>query len=115
MHTKNIAKHQQTEACQRGKRRRKNETLQDQQHAAKKQDFFVNGQKLEKVSEFKYLGRILTDNDDDTRAIDHQIKRARQQWNCIAKILKREGTNSMTMAKFYMAVVQAVLHYGSDL
>ena len=27
---------------------------------------------------------------------------------------KREGANSMTMAKFYMAVVQAVLLYGAD-
>ena len=32
----------------------------------------------------------------------------------MAKILKREGANATTMAKFYMAVVQAVLLYGAD-
>lgn len=72
------------------------------------------GTKLEQVGEFKYLGRILTDNDDDTKAIDNQLKKARQQWDAISRILKREGANAMTMAKFYMAVVQAVLLYGAD-
>ena len=109
-----MKKHQQSEACQKGRRRRKNERLQDTQHRAQQIKFFVNGKQLEKVSEFKYLGRVLTDNDDDTKAIEGQIRKARQQWNCIANILKREGANAMTMAKFYMAVVQAVLLYGSD-
>ena len=72
------------------------------------------GKKLEQVSQFKYLGRILTDTDDDTAAITNQLKKARQQWNAIARILKRKGANAMTMAKFYMAIVQAVLLYGAD-
>ena len=46
--------------------------------------------------------------------INNQIKKARQKWNAIAKILKRDGANAKTIAKFYMAIVQAVLLYGSD-
>ena len=111
---KNVEKHQKTEACKKGQRRRKNEKLQDIQHEAGKKEFFVYGKKLEQVSEFKYLGRILTDNDDDTKAIEGQLKKARQQWNSISRILKREQANAMCMAKFYMAVVQAVLLYGAD-
>ena len=88
---KNISRHQQTKACQKGQRRRKNKTLQDNQHQARKVNFYVNGQKLEKVSEFKYLGRKLTNKDDNTKAIKHQIRQVWQQWNCIAKILKQEG------------------------
>ena len=42
------------------------------------------------------------------------MKRARQKWNSIARILKREGANAKTMAKFYLAIVQAVLLYGAD-
>ena len=72
------------------------------------------GKNLERVEEFKYLGRILRQDDDDTKCINNQIKKARQKWNAIAKILKREGSNAKTMAKFYMAIVQAVLLYGSD-
>ena len=47
---------------------------------------------------------ILTDTDDDTKAIENQLQKVMQQWNSIAKILKREGANAMTMAKFCMAV-----------
>ena len=76
--------------------------------------FFVYDKKLEQVSEFKYLGRILTDTDDDTKATDNQLRKAKQQWNSIAKLLKREGANANTKAKFYVAVVQTVLLYGTD-
>ena len=74
----------------------------------------MNGQKLEKVSEFKYLGRILTDDNNKTKATNYQIRRAQQQWNCIAKILKQKGANAMTIMKFYMAEAQAVLLYSLD-
>ena len=42
------------------------------------------------------------------------MKRARKQWNSIAKILKQEGASARCMAKFYITVVQAVLLYGAD-
>ena len=35
--------------------------------------FRVNGKKIGRVSEFTYLGRILACDDDDTKAIEHQI------------------------------------------
>ena len=60
------------------------------------------------------MGRILKENDNDTECINQQLGRARQKWNALAKILKQEGANAKTMAKFYMAVVQAVLLYGAD-
>ena len=43
------------------------------------------------------------------------MKKARQNWKGISSILKREGTNAVTMASFYMAVVQSALLYGTDL
>ena len=66
------------------------------------------------MSYFKYLGRILTNDDDDTRCIESNLKNAKKQWNSIAKILKQEGANSKCMAKFYITVVQAVLLYGAE-
>ena len=56
----------------------------------------------------------MTEDDDDSKNILEQLKRARLKWNSISKILKREGANAKTMAKFYMAVVQAVLLYGAE-
>ena len=76
--------------------------------------FHINGQPLERVRSFRYLGRILSDNDDDSPCIQENLRRARQRWNCIAKILKAEGANAKCMSKFYMTIVQAVLLYGAD-
>ena len=114
MFTMNIAKHQKTKICKKGQERRKHEKLQDLQAEAGDQKFYVYGQELERVKEFKYLGRIIREDDDDTQTILEQIKKARGKWNSIAKILKREGANAQTMAKFYMTVIQAVLLYGAD-
>ena len=69
---------------------------------------------IERVKEFKYLGRIISENDNDSNCIDYNLRKARQQWNSIAKLLKREGANAACMARFYMTVVQAVLLYGAD-
>jgi hypothetical protein len=114
MFAMNMGKHQVTSTCKKGRGRRSNEMLQNKQAEAEKVTFRVYGEELERVKEFRYLGRILTEDDDDTKNIIEQLKRARQKWNSIAKILKREGANAKTMAKFYMAVVQAVLLYGAE-
>ena len=66
------------------------------------------------MREFRYLGRIYTNNDDDTRYILDNLDRAQKRWNSIAKILKRESADAVCMAKIYPAVVQAVLLYGAD-
>ena len=54
------------------------------------------------------------EDDNDTPCIDFNLKKARGQWNSIAKILKREGANAKCMARFYITVVQSVLLYGAD-
>jgi hypothetical protein len=110
----NIQQHQKTSTCRKARGRRTHEEMQDKQADAEKVRFTVYGKELERVGEFKYLGRVLSDNDDDTVSIDGNLKKARQRWNCIANILKREGANAKIMAKIYMVVVQAVLLYGAD-
>jgi hypothetical protein len=110
----NMQQHQKTATCRKARGRRTHEEMQDKQADAEEVKFTVYGKELERVGEFKYLGRVLADDDDDTASIVGNIKKARQRWNCIANILKREGANAKTMAKIYMAVVQAVLLYGAD-
>ena len=69
---------------------------------------------IERVGDFKYLGRTLNQGDKDGGCIEERLKKTRQQWNCVARILKEEGTNARCMSKFYLAIVQAVLLYGSE-
>ena len=61
-----------------------------------------------------YLGQILTEDDDDGRCIEESLRNARKKWMAISRILKSEGADPECMAKFYMAVVQAVLLYCAD-
>jgi hypothetical protein len=66
------------------------------------------------VSEFKYLGRILEETDDDEHAANRQLTRARARWGRIAKILMIDGASLRVMGYFYKAIIQTVLLYGSE-
>ena len=67
MFAKDMEKHMKTKTCEKGRRRRENEELQEKQAEAEEKVFEVYGEKLEQVTEFKYLGRILREDDDDTK------------------------------------------------
>ena len=77
-------------------------------------EFTANGERIERVEEFRYLGRILTESDDDSKCIQEQLRKARGRCWCIAKLLKREAANPFKMGRFYMAVFQVVLLYRSE-
>ncbi len=77
--------------------------------------FHVDGELLEKVDLFQYLGRILAQDDDDVRAVRQQIKKARGIWAGVGQVLMADNTPLMVSAKFYKAVVQSVLLYGSKI
>jgi len=114
MMCRNLEKHKETSYCKKDTAQRKNEQLRELQALANDVKFTVNNKIIEKVHKFKYLGRWLADDDDDTFSIMDNLKKARQKWNCLALILKREGANAICMARFYMVIVQAVLLYGAD-
>ena len=76
--------------------------------------FYIQGEEIERVKEFKYLERILTNNDDDTKCIESALEKARRQWNGIGNMLKREGANAEIMGRFYITIVMSVLLYGSE-
>jgi hypothetical protein len=69
---------------------------------------------LEKVDSFRYLGRILMQDDQDVRAVRNQIKKARRTWARVGQVLQADNTPPKTSATFYKAVVQSVLLYGSE-
>ena len=61
------------------------------------------------MTEFKYLGRILHEKDDDQYAAIRQLNRAKQKWARISKILTTQGVEPRVKGYFYKAIVQAVL------
>ena len=67
---------------------------------------------FEGVDSFNYLGRVLHQTENDWPEVLRNIRRARQVWGRLGKLLRREGAELIISAKFYRAVVQAVLPFG---
>ena len=59
---------------------------------------------IELVSEFKYLGRILTATDDNWPAVVGNLRKARQSWGRLSRVLIREGADPKVSRAFYIAV-----------
>ena len=58
--------------------------------------------------------RVLTQDDNkDVRAVRNQIKKARGIWARVGQVLQADNTPLKVSTKFYKAVVQLVLLYGS--
>ena len=52
-------------------------------------EFHAYGKPMEAVSEFSYLGRLLTATDDDWPAVAGNIRKARVSWGRLARVLGR--------------------------
>ena len=66
------------------------------------------------VSEFRYLGRMLTATDDDWPAVAGKIRKARTSWGRLARVLGREGAEPKVSWRFYTAVTQQVLLFMAE-
>jgi hypothetical protein len=55
----------------------------------------------------------MAQDDNDTQAVCAQLWKARATWARVGKVLWSENTSPIVSVKFYLAVVQAILLYGS--
>jgi hypothetical protein len=77
--------------------------------------FTVFGNAIENVHEFKYLGRIVTDTDDDKPTIVNNLNKAAKAWGQIHRILAHEKKRNLkAVVSVYRAIIQAILLYGSE-
>ena len=76
--------------------------------------FHAYGKRMEAVSEFRYLGRLITATDDDWSAVAGNIQKARVIWGRLARVLGREGADPKVSQRFYTAVTQQVLLFGAE-
>ena len=66
------------------------------------------------VGIFKYLGRLLKRSDNDWTVARQNIRKDRQIWGRLGKILIQEGPDPIISAAFYHMVVQAVILFGTE-
>jgi hypothetical protein len=106
--------HPRTAMCRNGADRKRQRLALERARSASECEFTAYGVPLEAVQEFKYLGRLLSRNDDDWPAVHRNLSKARKSWARISRILAREGATPRVSGMFYKAVVQSVLLFGSE-
>ena len=77
-------------------------------------EFHAYGKPMEAVSEFRYLGRLLTTTDDDWPEVAGNIRKARVSWGRLVGVIGREGADPKLSRSFYTAVTQQVLLFGVE-
>jgi hypothetical protein len=106
-------RHIRTQECQTGVERKLQRESAVRLALALRHQFSVHWDVLERIEVFKYLGHLLAQDDDNAQAIQQQLQKARGVWARVGQVLRGENTAPRTAAKFYKAVAQAVLLYGS--
>ena len=99
-------------SIQSARRKRHFDNLRRNRDAAFR--FYIVGQQVETVRNFRYLGRILCDDDVDTLAIQARLQKARKTWGRFHSLLQSDGASPETMGRFYRTVIQQTLLFGSE-
>ena len=107
-------RHLGTAQCAKGAERKRRRMEETETRENSERAFKAYGAPIELVSEFKYLGRILTEADDDWPAVVGNIRKARRSWGRLTRVLSREGADPKVSQTFYISVTQAVLLFGSE-
>jgi len=106
--------HLSSNICRRLATRRQALAIVQKQYNARSIRFYIDGQEIETVQNFIYLGRVLDDQDRDDTAVFARLAKARARWGRIGRVLSSSRANPRCMARFYLAVLQSVLLYGSE-
>jgi hypothetical protein len=106
--------HPNTAMCKNGADRKRQRLAVAESRQAKEHVLMARGVPLETVSIFKYLGRLLSNTDEDWPAVYANLRKARKSWARISRILARDGATPRVSGMFYKAVVQSILLFGSE-
>jgi hypothetical protein len=83
-------KHQRTGLCHEGWERRKQHEATEAARIALARMFMAYGEDLERVEVFKYLGRLLTYDNNDSQAMRLNLKKACNSWDGFLCVEGRE-------------------------
>ncbi len=82
-------------------------------HLALQESFTAYGDKLERVEVFKYLGRLLANDNNVAQAVRGNIKTAQGIWARLSHMIRSENASPCARGVFYKATVQSLLLFGS--
>ena len=106
--------HKSTEMCRGGADNKRRRMAEAEVRDSAEMAFEVYGKQIQSVPRFKYLGRILTEGNDDWPAVAGNLAKARKSWGRLQVILSREGATKRMSGDFFKAVVQQVVLFGAE-
>jgi hypothetical protein len=101
--------------CRAGMERCHQQDMAVQSALDLRKQFMVDGNVLEKVEVYRYLGRLLLQADNDIQAVRSQLLKAQETWTRVGQVLRTENAPPRTSAKFYQAIMQSVLLFRSKM
>ncbi len=107
-------RHWLSKECHVGVERRRQQEAVVTAALALCQQFTIHSNVLERVEVYKYLGWMMAQNNNDTQAVRAQLRKAHATWARVGKVLWGENTPPTVVAKFYLAIVQAILLYNRE-
>ena len=72
-------------------------------------------EELLRVEVFKYLGRLMSMDNNNVQAVRANLKKAQKCWRMLSRLLRVENMPARVYGMFYKAVVQVVLVFGSKI
>jgi hypothetical protein len=105
--------HRHSKECLVGVERRLQQEAAVTSALALHQQFRVCGDVLQWVEVYKYLGRMMVQDDDNIQAIHAQLWKAPSTWARVGQVLCSKNTSPFVATQFYQAIIQAILLYES--
>ena len=87
--------------CRSGAERKRHRLAEAEIRDSTEMAFEVYGQQIQLVPRFKYLGRVLTEGDDDCPELAGNLAKARKSWGRLQGILRREGATKTGVGQFF--------------
>ena len=81
--------HPGTAQCEKGAERKRRRLAETEMRDNSEQAFEAYGAPIESVMEFRYLGRILMETDDNWPVVVGNLRKAKQSWGRLTKVIGR--------------------------
>ena len=92
--------HERTRWCRDGGARRRQQQARVDAALSLRRQFTADGDVLEQVEVFKYLGRLLSMSDDDAQAVRAQMVKAQKIWARVGRVLRAENASPRVCGYF---------------
>ena len=89
-----------TAQCARGSYQKRRKLEEEELRESTERGFEAYGGPLGNVTEFKYLGQVMTAGDDDWPAVVGNLQKARKSWGRLLRILSREWADMKVSGYF---------------